>query len=145
MLFNTNIDSDTYPVTLTGKPFTVTEVSIPRLISVSKFTAISCEVDDFHHLDSDRLPWTLGRRQCDAMWRIRIPIKWVESRPTDKTPHFYVLPTGFSMEQLLRLYVAFDILGPTERFCGSRGPYYPSLVQGLTVITLVRTQRCSPS
>ena len=143
MLFK-DIDSNTYPVKLTGKPFIVMEVS---MISVSKFTAISFEVDDFHYLDSDRPPWTVtpGRRQCDAMWRIRIPIKWVESRPTDKTPHFYVLPTGFSMEQLLRLYVAFDILGPTERFCGSRGPYYPSLVQGLTVITLVRTQRCSPS
>ena len=94
------------------------------MISLSKFTAINCEVDDFHYLDSDRPPWavTAGRRQCDAMWRIRIPIKWVESRSADKIPHLYVLLTGFSMEQLLHLYVAFDILGPTERFCGSGGP-----------------------
>ena len=120
-MLSKDIDSDTYPVTLTGKPSIVVEVSIPRLITVSKFTAISCEVDDFHHLDSDRPPWTPRRRQCDAMWRIRIPIKWVESRSADKIPHFYVLLTGFSMEQL-HLYVAFDILGLTERFCGSGGP-----------------------
>ena len=87
------------------------------MVSVSKLTAISCGVDDFHHLDSDRPPWTVtpGRRQCDAMWRtLRIPIKWVESRSTDKAPHLYVLLTGFSMEQLLHLYVAFDILGPPK-------------------------------